>query len=351
MFRFLIFIIAICLCYFAFNLVADYNLALEFNILNYEIQTSLFVFIIAFIALQFLITSFVKVIAFFINFPSMVKERWGYLSDVRSRKKLVSALAECYTGNKETSIKTANKIKPYLKDYDKNIVHLIEAEKEQDLDKKCDILRKLAGKKVYNYYANKNLAIIYFEKGNYSQSEDFALKAFACNNSDPEVIMVLIKIYGYMKLWEKMSFAGSKMQRLGIDAMNKYGSKISPFYHKAAKAALKEKNDKKALKLLETALEFKPNSIEVLNMFAELSTNNKNQNALIKVLKTAYASKPSFELARMYALSSPSSISTEDIYKDLAKIVAPEKYENIYFALGGYLGLPNKIEELKNSKK
>ena len=102
------------------------------------------------------------------------------------------ALAELLMGNRKKSIALSNKLVPEFDDANKEIVNLVLAEAEENFDKKVQYLRNLIDKKHYSIYAAKRLAEIFYKNAQYKQAEKYALKAFNEDDTDTQLMIILI---------------------------------------------------------------------------------------------------------------------------------------------------------------
>ena len=222
------------------------------------------------------------------------------------------------------------------------------AEAEQSFDKKIQHYRNLIDKKNYSVYASKKLAEIFYESTHHKEAEECAVRAFNEDDTDTELMLILIRIYANLGEWPKLVFIVSKLQRADLKMIEENAEEIASYYYAAAKSYLQSGSDDEALKFLEYALELNPIYIEALNLFTELSTNVNNTVAILKILRAAFSANPCFEVARMYADSATGS--AEAIYGTLAGIAQPAKYPALFLALAAYLGLIEKITELREPK-
>lgn len=357
MIRFLVLCFIFFALYIAFSVMSEFDSNIKLLAYGYEVDMTLFTFGMLFAAAQLVLFIILKSIFLILNLPSILKNRWMQRKLVKTNQKLLYVLAELLMGKKDKSLAMINKIINEVNSNNANgnkeVANLVFAEAERKFDKKIRYLQSLIGKKHYSFYANKNLAMIFHENGHYKQAEEYALQAFNENDTDPELMLSLLRIYAALNEWPKMVFIFSKLQRVNVGNIEKNAEEIARYYYTAAKFYLRDDADDEALKYLEYALEINPAYIEALNLFTELSNNNKNNAAILKVLKAAFSFNPCFEIARMYAdnvLSSPEGESeggAEAIYGSLSEIVQPSKYPALFLALAAYLGLIEKIQEIK----
>jgi uncharacterized protein HemY len=349
MIRFIILCVSLLLLYLGFSVIEEYDSAMQFSALGYEVETTFFTFVALFVIIQFVVLFVLKVISLFVNMPSILKKRWQDHKLTQTNKKLLIVLAELLMGNRKKSINLTNKLVLDLKGENQEIVNLIRAEAEEGFDQKIKYLRDLLDKKYYSIYAAKKLAEIFYQNGHYKQAEECAAKAFNEDDTDTEIMISLMRIYAALGSWHKLAFIISKIGRASTQLLEDHSKEIAGFYYAASKATLQAGDDEKALEYLESALEFDPGYIEALNLFMELSVNAKNTISLLKILRVAFSAKPCFEIARMYADSSKSSV--EAVYGTLAGMVSTQDYPDLFLALAAYLGVSDKGIISKAPKK
>ncbi len=347
MIKFLILCTVFLLFYLGFKAIGEYDSALQCIILGYQVDTSLFTFVTIFVAIQLVLMIFLKMIFLVFNIPKLLKRKWQQKKLQKINQKLLTVLAELLMGNRSNSISLTNKLIPDLDGHNKEVMNLIMAEAEQGFDKKIQYLRNLLDKKHYSIYAAKKLAEIFYNNMHHKQAEECALKAFNEDDTDTELMLILIRIYASLGAWSKLVFVVSKLQRADSKLLEKKSEEIASFYYAAAKSYL-QSDDDEALNYLKSALDLRPDYIEALNLFTDLSINMKNTASVLKILKAAFSAKPCFEIAKMYIANSSSS--AEAVYGTLAGIAAPVKYPDLFLALAAYLGLIDKILEIKDPK-
>lgn len=348
MIRFLILCTVFFLLYIGFSTIAEYDSAVRLFLFDYQIETTLFVFITLFILIQLFLMVTLKLVFLIFDLPTILKKRWYRRKLLKINNRLLNVLAELLMGNKKKSLRITNNILPELEEENRDFVNLILAEGEDSFDKKIQHYRNLIDKKNFSVYASKRLAEIFYNNNHHIQAEEFALKAFNEDDTDTELMLILIRIYASQGAWPKMVFIVSKLQRADISLFEVNTGEIASYYYAASKHYLQIGSEDEAKKYLELSLEYKPDYIEALNLLMELYTNTNNSAPILKILKSAFSAKPCFEIARMFADSSRSS--AEAIYGMLAGIAQPAKYPAVFLALAGYLGIKEKVTELKEPK-
>ncbi len=348
MIRFLILCTVFFLLYIAFSAVGEFDSILQFSAYGYEIESTLFTFTAFFIATQLVLMIVLKSIFLVFDMPSIIKKKWHKRKLIKINKKLLNVLAELLMGNRKKSLSMTNSMISDIDEDNKEVINLVLAEAEEGFDKKIQHFRNLIDKKNYSVYASKRLAEIFYENTHHKQAEECALKAFNEDDTDTGLMLILIRIYASLGEWPKLVFIVSKLQRADVKKINENNVELASYYYAAAKSYLQSGSDDEALKYLEYALQLNPVYIEALNLFTELSTNVNNTVAILKILRAAFSANPCFEVARMYADSATGS--AEAIYGTLAGIAQPAKYPALFLALAAYLGLIEKITELKEPK-
>jgi len=348
MIKFLILCTIFFLLYLGFNTIGEFDSSVKFAVLNYQIDTTIFTFTSMFLIVQIILMIVLKAIFLIFDLPVIIKQNFHKRKIRKVNESLLKVLTELLMGNKEKSLELTNKLIPDLEENNKEVTNLILAEAESNFDLKIQHLRGLVDKKNYSIYAAKKLAQVFFESGHYREAEEYATKAFSENDTDVLLIIMLIRIHAKLGAWEKMIFVISKLQRADIKLFASYGSELAEYYYLAAKSTLASGNDAEAAKFLESSLELKPDFLEALNLFTELNININNSASILKILKAAFVSRPCFEIAEMFAKCSRSSANV--VYGTLAGLVKPSENNALFLAIAAYLGLYDKIEQIKDPK-
>jgi tetratricopeptide (TPR) repeat protein len=348
MIRFLILCTIFFLLYLGFSAIGEFDSSLHFTAYGYEMESTIFTFGALFVAVQLVLMIVLKMIFLIFDLPTIIKKKWHNRRLVKINKKLLNVLAELLMGNRKKSLSLTNGMISEIDDDNKEVINLVLAEAEEGFDKKIQHFRNLIDKKNYSVYACKRLAEIFYKNTHHKQAEECALKAFNEDDTDTGLMLILIRIYASLGEWPKLVFIVSKLRRADVKIVDKNAPEIATYYYDAAKSYLQGGSDDEALKYLESALELNPKYIEALNLFTELSMNLNNTVATLKILRAAFSANPCFEIARMFADNSTSS--AEAIYGTLAGIAQPGKYPALFLALAAYLGLIEKITELKAAK-
>lgn len=348
MIRFLIICTVFLLLYLGFNIISEYDSIMQLSVFDYQVQTTFFAFMAIFAAIQIALMIFLKIVFLILDIPNRLKRRWHKRKILRMNDKLLVVLSQMFMGNDHKALSLMSKLVPDLDENNKETINLIKSVTETTSEKKVQHLKSLIGKKHYSIYAAKKLSEILYQDKHYKQAEEYALKAFDEDDTDTELMLMLIRIYAALEAWHKLVFIVSKIKRADSKLLKKHSVEIAVYYYEAAKAQLKLGSDNNALMYLESALELRPDYLEALNLFVDLSINLQNTVYILKILKAAFLSNPCFEIARMYVASARNS--AEANYGILASMANPTQYPDLFLAMATYLDLPDKVASLKSSK-
>lgn len=348
MIRFLILCAVFFLLYLGFNTINDFDSVVNISVLDYQIETTVFTFSAMFLIIQLILMIVLKTVFLVFDLPFIISRSWHKRKLKRVNDRLLRVISEFLMGNRQKSLELTNKLVPDFDENNKDLASLILAESESSFDMQIQRFRSLVDKKNYSIYAAKKLAQIFFDSGYYTESEEYASKAFNENDTDIQLMIMLIRIYAKTASWEKMIFVVSKLQRADMKLLAHYSEEISSYYYLAAKASLAKGNDNEAIKFLESSLELKPDYLEALNLFTELSVNMNNSASMLKILRSAFVSYPCFEIALMYIKCSRSSVNA--VYGTLAGLVKPSEHNALFLAIAAYLGLYDKIADIREPK-
>ncbi|MFK7974461.1 MAG: heme biosynthesis HemY N-terminal domain-containing protein [Rickettsiaceae bacterium] len=348
MVKFIILCTVFFLLYLGFSFVGQYDIPVNLLASGYQITTTLFVLVITFLITQLLLMIVLKCIFSIITLPSIMRQQWQQRKQNKITQRLIDSLAYLLIDKKIKAIKNIYNIAPELSAHNKEIANLIMAEAEMDRQKAIQYYNTLTDNKYYGMFAAKKLAEIFYHNKQYDQAENFAIRAFNQNDTDAVLMLLIIRIYAKLGQWSKLILIVSKLQRTDRYNIDIYVNEIASYYYAAAKHYLEQEQDNEAQKYLELALEFEPSYIEALHLLIEILNNTNQSSAILKLLKSAFSSNPCFEIAKIYADSSNNA--PEEIYTTLASISTPIKHPTVFLAIAAYLGLYDKISQLKESK-
>jgi len=349
MIRFLILCTVFGLTYCSFLILAQFDSNLTITLNDYFIETTSFALLTLLIILVSVLIIILKSVFYIFRIPTIIKQKLYERKNKKAYYSMVQAMAELLIGNKSKSHNAVKNLQSTLSIEFTEFFNLIFAEIEDDNDKKIQYLRELIKSKDYSYFATKKLAQILYASSLYQQSMHYANLIFNINESDIEIIDILINCYAKLSLWEKFISITSKRSIIDDKKFSYLRNQISEYYILAAKEILEHGEDKEAMRYLELAIEYNLASIEAIDLYCalDLSLNGSIKN--LDIIETAIANNPSFELMEIYAKSA--NLTSIRIYEKLEILANPKKHLGLFLAIAAYLDLPEKINELKSSQK
>lgn len=348
MVRFLIVCCTILVLYLSFSAVAEFDASISFYIYDYEIETTLFMLVTCFVLVLCAALIVLKLIFLIFEFPYLIKKRMHLRKARKVNHILTQSLVHLLANNKFKAADCSKKIARDVTGEQKDLYSLIQAEAEQDFDKKVDFYRLLIASKDYNYFAAKKLAKLFAQNGFYEQAEDYASRAFNINEFDSDVLVTLLDCYANQKIWNKFVFIVSKLARVDASKLSEVSGAISGYYMQAAKDALEKGEDHQAINYVESALELNPSNVEAVDFYLSLNLSLNRGEDNLEILQNALSINPSFEIAEIYIRTS--NEEPEQIYDRLASLIDPQKYRSLFLAIAATLNLPHKVEILAQPK-
>lgn len=325
--------------------ITPFDTKIELAVYDYHIQTSIFVFVILLIILQCLLLLAIKLLSFLFSINAIIQDRLHRNKIQKNNRTLLQSIIELLMGKKQSALQIINKTLPNMIGNDIDNAHnLIFAETEMIFDKKVYYLRMLLDKRGYNLYATKKLTEIFYANKHYSEAENYGSKAFNLDDTDTDIMLMLIRIYAKLDNYSKMIFIVAKLQRANNKLLEESREEIAGYYLKGAKSLLESENDEESIKYLESALQLKPDFVDALALFLELNVNRKNTSLVAKLLQQAFSLNPSFDIALMYINASASSAKVA--YEALSNIVDIKQHLSLFLSIATYLGLQKESSEL-----
>lgn len=348
MVRFLIVCCTILILYLGFSAVAEFDANVSLQIIDYEIETTLFTLITCFVFALCAALIVLKLVFLIFDFPYLIKKRMHLRKAHRVNHALTQSMVYLLANNKFKAADYAKKVARDLASEQKDLYNLIQAEAEEDFDKKVDYYRVLINSKDYNYLAAKRLSTVFIRGGFYEQAEDYASRAFNINEFDSDVLINLLECYANQKLWNKFVYVISKLARVDAKKLKEISSLISDYYVQAAKDTLEKGEDHQAINYIESALELNPSNTAAVDFYLSLNLSLNRGEDNLEILQNALSINPSFEIAEIYIRAS--SEEPEQIYDRLASLINPQKYRSLFLAIAAVLNLPHKVEALVEPK-
>lgn len=348
MVRFLIICISFFLLYIGFSFLGQFDSKTVLTTDDYSLETTLFTLIAFFILTVFVVLVILKTTFLVFELPHLIRKKLYAKKAQKIASSLLFATTQILAGDKDKALQIISKIGSEIKPEHQEQFNLILAESEEDFDKKIQYFSSLITSRAYGYFAAKRLSQLFFEHKLYQQAEDYAVRVFNLNEFDCDILEILIHCYAELKYWGKFAFSVSKLARVNDIRFAKISIDISKYYFQAAKSILEQGDDAQALDYLEHSLECDPANLEALDLLVSLNVNLGRGSSNLEILRSAFVTNPSFDVAEMYIKSS--NFTSLKIYESLADIVDPRNHQALFLAIAAYLGLPEKITFIREQK-
>lgn len=348
MIRFLAICCIFFVLYLSFLAVSAFDVYTTFTFYDYIVETTLFTILAALALLLFVTIILFRLLSIIFNFPHLIKKRFAIRRMQKVNNILMQSMSYLLANNKFKAAEITRRIEKDLKVEHKELYNLIQAESEENFEKKIEYYRLLSNSKDYSYFAFKRLASTFLQNNFYEQAEDHATRAFNLNEFDSDILEILLHCYAKQGTWNKFVFIVSKLNRVDSKKMNQISSEISKYYLQAAKDTLEKGEDHQAMNYIESALKLNPSDAEALDFYLSLNLSLNHGSDSLEIIQNAFKVNPSFEIAEIYMKISNSQ--PEKMYDELSSMVDPLKYRGLFLAVAAYLGLPQKIESLSSPK-
>lgn len=346
MIKFLITIIALTLAYLGITAISKYDTIISILILDYKISISIFLLIVITIMIISFSSLGIRIIGMVLKMPYIVAEKLaGYKKRSRT-KSIMESYGQVVIGNLEAAQRMISRldIKNMDEDYREH-VNLLAAICNQDFDRNMPMLQNLLSNKEYHDFAAKSLARKLFDQGYYAQSLQYADQLRNLMNDDPEMMLLFIKLYAHLDMWEKFGLIVERYMGMYPKQDQMVAKDVSNYYLRAAKFTLADGSERDALEYLEKSLEYNPINQDALEMLCKINLTSGKGGVNLDILENAFSQAPSFAIFELYNQSS--DIKDFDIYQKLSSLVDNRKYRDVFFAIAAYLDLQDEIKALR----
>jgi uncharacterized protein HemY len=330
MIRFLIACLFFIFLYLIFIGLNRFDSPVTLDLYNYIIKTSFFTIVSVALICVFLLFIVLKVIFLVVALPSIIKDKIKQYKNRGEIDTLISAASFLIIDDKTKALKTIKRLELPRSEY-KEFFALLLASLTEKYNDKVEYYRHLLPNKKFEFFALKQIALLYFNNDLKRQALDPALNAFNIKEDDPEIIEILMDCYTKEKSWDKLLFVISKLNEIKEDL----AFKTSYYLLLAAKNILEQGDDTTALKYLEKSLTYHPNNLEAIDLYSSLMVTSGNTKDLLEILLNAFKTCPSFEIAEIYCKAT--SDSNEQILKALKAAANPQTHRGLFLAIEAYL--------------
>lgn len=349
MIRLLIFIISIILLYLGFSIISKYDVPTHIILGNYDIVTNAFFFGTIILVAYIVLFTIIKFITLIYKIPCFIAGRIKTSKSEQSIKDLIDAYSCSLSGEKSKAHRIATKLKSILPQDLAMHSHIILSATDNDMEQRAYHMRYLLEMDVHSLFNAKTLAKYFLKHQYYKQGLEYINKALDIQPKDPESLEIVVDLYGHLMMWDKFRDSLSTLEKYTPQFSEALRNKLAHHYFSAAKDALANGMDDKAVEYIESALIHKVDFIEAVNLLCELNTASGHSNRNVHILESAFAASPSFELFQLYTYSV--NLGDIEIYDNLANLADPIKHLGLFIAISSCLDLQENLNMLRDKMK
>lgn len=347
MMRLLLISATLLLLYLSLSVLYQFDSNIAITIYDYVIDITVFTLLLC-IAIIFVVSLIIlRLIISFFMIPITIKRYFQHKQAIKTTQILIHTLSAIAANDKSYAKTISKKLNHKTCHAYQELYNFIQAQVAQDFDEQVQYLKQLVSSKDFGYFALKRLAQVLYQNKLYAQSEKYALLAFNMMEIDTEILVILMNCYGNLRNWSKFAFMVSKLHKVNKNALIEVANKVSEYYFEAAKDSLTSKEDNAALRFLELSLQYNQTYIPALDLYCILNVNAQTPTRSAQLLKTVFATNPSFAIAQMYMKAT--DITADDIYNELSNQIDQEQHQDLLLAIAAYLDLPKQIAALRRS--
>ncbi|MDX1924377.1 MAG: hypothetical protein SFT91_04045 [Rickettsiaceae bacterium] len=335
----------VCISFaFIYSKFSKYNIDLTIEFGDLRIKTYVGVVLFGFILLVSLLFLIVGIISY--TFSQLISIRDSFSGDraQNALKRLIESAILMSIHDKKgaaTLIKNVdvNYLSEEIAEYAELISSLTSSESVPvsfyHYSKKFPILKKQASKK---------LSQIEFKMGNFDKALEYAKEYYYSDPEDEQINIILAKIHAAKERWRDMDGLISSVGNYNFSDETRLV--FSSLYVTAAKTILNDGNNVDAQDYCVKSLEQDPANMNAAELFAEISTLQRNYDLTKKVLISSFARRPSFELFLL--VRKFTDLTNRELYDELVDSCTFDKHFAIFLAIATYLRLEDKKEDILN---
>jgi lipopolysaccharide biosynthesis regulator YciM len=325
----------------------DYMVGIDF--MTYHFEANILILASIILVFYYVLWFGVKLLYGALYLPATLRAKWNQQKLAKLDNALQHSLIKFLSDQNEAAVKNLLAILPDLEMKNREIYYLAQSIAHKDDITAITYYQQLLESKYAKNYAASKLAQIHYKSNSYNKAEEYALKSLTQEVSDAPVLMLLVKIYAAMHLWDKIPKIVSQMKESHQIFYRQNSEEIAKIYYEAAKHYLHIADDSKAQSYLEYALDANALNFQALNLYNEIMNNNGQRQDFIAMLQAAFSARPCFEIAQMFIANS--SDEPLDKYRALVALVPVGKYPEIFLAISAYLGLNDEAQNIIQAAK
>lgn len=349
MIRLLVFIVSIVLLYFGFSIISKYDVPTHIILGAYDITTNAFFFFTIIVVGYIIFFTITKCVILICKIPCLISGRIKTSQTQQTIKELIEAYSYSLSGEPSKAHRLATKLKTILPQDLSMHPHIILSATDPDMEQRAYHMRYLLEMNIHNVFNSKTLAQYFLKHQYYKQGLEYIQKSLALSPKDIESLEIAVDLYGHLMIWDKFNDAVAILQNSTPQLSEEFRINLAYHYFSAAKDALSNGMDDKAIEYIEEALIHKVDFIEAINLLCELNTASGHSNRNVHILESAFATSPSFELFQLYTYSI--NAKNHEIYDNLANLADPQKHIGLFIAISSCLDLKENLNMLMKKIK
>lgn len=349
MIRFIASIIIVSAIYCFIYYIGQYDSNISILISNYKVSASLFLLIAFMLFLLGILILLFRLVSFVIRMPFIVGSRLASYRKNTEVRKLLDAYFAILSNDPLSAGRILGKIGKesfVLKEYEDHVSLIKVLSGDSNSIKSLDSFKD---NKAFYLYVLKNLVKDLFESGSAKDALRLIENSKYDDKNDASFIILKARIYATQNIWHEYEKNIDRYSKLDKNPPLATREKISQLYLAGAKYFSKQDDEKTELEYLQNALLTNPESMEALELFYSLSNSLGKQSACLRVLESAFKSKPSFEIFELYKQSS--DLDGMKIYDKFAYLADVQKFRHIFLSIAALLKLQDKIDLILSQKK
>jgi lipopolysaccharide biosynthesis regulator YciM len=327
----------------------SYDMKIQININNYLITTKLTVMLLIMLICWMSFSLITGIISFPFQLITRLNSNIRLKKEKNILKNMIEASQFILIGESDKACKMIQPILDQNKDLPVEIeeyLRFLFVNLDLNFNTKLHYTKKLFDhSNQFKFFVAKELSRIALQENAYHYSLEFALIAYEIDSSNAELLELLIEIYATMESWDKMVSTINLLNKIDKVKCNSIREKISNYYLKSAKhfIGLGELNN--SVFYLLKCLEYKPDSFKCIELIANIHLENKELN-LQKIIETAFALSPSFDLFLIYYKSYKSYLLTSEIYNNLISTMDINKHRSLAISIAYFFNMKAELDKL-----
>lgn len=329
MIRIFLLFLTIFAIYLGFHFLHVNDGPVVIEIMGYVVKTSAFFLIGTIIISIFFFMTLYKIIYNIINFPFKLIGKYSNAKKEKIHQEILSAYGFCLMGDFAKARKIARKYKAiHEKNISKNLL-MIFAITEESANSKIYYLKELMNYSEFKSFAVRNIAFEYFKQKEYKQSLHYAQEARNLNNKDQEVLLLLMELYGSLKIWPKFLYIVDLINRNPQLQTNKIAKKIAYYYYISAQSDANN-NINEAISKLEKSCDYSLEYPQIIEYLVKLYVQQNKSSQAQKFLINCFEKSKNWGIVEIYAKYLNND--PQKSFENFASIITPTKQNKLHLA-------------------